>query len=56
MALYRVIPHQFLQRQCAVIRNIAAIHKYAVILKHLLYAIIAVVIEIFKTFVVFVMP
>ena len=35
--------------------NIAAIYKYAVLLKHPFYAVITIVIEIFKVLVIFVM-
>ena len=55
ISLCRIILHQFLQRQCAVVGNVAAIHKYTVILKYLLDTVVAIVIEFFKVLVIFVM-
>ena len=55
ISLCRIILHQFLQRQCAVVGNVAAIHKYTVILKYSLDTVVAIVIEFFKVLVIFVM-
>ena len=55
IAFCRVIPHQLVQRQCAAGGNIAAVNKYAVILKYSLDTVVAIVIEFFKVLVIFVM-
>ena len=53
--LRQVIPHQLVERERAVVGNVATIHKYTVILKYSLDTVVAIVIKIFKVLVIFVM-
>ena len=55
IAFCQILLHQLIQRQCAVVRNVATIHKYTVILKYSLDTVVAIVIEFFKVLVIFVM-